>query len=94
MLVLQFAPDLLPATLNLAHTLREAGLRVEVYFEPDSLGKQFRYASRKGIPFAVILGPDEAAQGMVTVRNLDEGAQRTVPQAEAAVLIRNWTSQE
>lgn len=93
-LVLQFAPDLLPATLGLAHTLREAGLRVEVYFEPDSLGKQLRHASRKGIPFAVILGPDEAAQGTVTVRNLDAGEQRTVPQAEAAALIRNWAPQE
>lgn len=93
-LVLQFAPDLLPSTLNLARALREAGLRVEVYFERDSLRRQFRYASRKGIPFAAILGPEEAAHGTVTIRNLDEGAQRTVPQAEAAALIRNWTPEE
>ncbi len=93
-LVLQFDPGLLPSTLRVAHTLREAGLRVEVYFEPDSLRRQFRYANRKGIPFAVVLGPDEAAQGMVTVRNLDAGQQRTVPEAEAAALIRNWTPEE
>lgn len=89
-LVLQFAPALLVETLQLARRLREEGLRVELYFEADSVKKQFRYASRKGIPFAAILGPNEAAQGQVTVKSLDVGEQRTVPQSEAARLIRNW----
>lgn len=89
-LVLQFDPTLLAQTLQLARDLREEGLRVEVYFEPDSVKKQLRYAGRKGIPFAAILGPDEVAQGQVTVKNLDLGEQRTVPRAEAARLIRNW----
>ncbi len=90
-LVLQFDPALLAQTLQLARDLREQGLRVEVYFEPDSVKKQFRYASRKGIPFAAILGPDEAAQGQVTIKNLDLGEQRTVPQSEAAQAIRTWS---
>lgn len=89
-LVLQFDPALLAETLQLARHLREEGLRVELYFEPDSVKKQLRYASRKGIPFAAILGPDEVAQGQVAVKNLHVGEQRTVPRAEAARLIRNW----
>ena len=89
-LVLQFDPALLAETLQLARHLREEGLRVELYFEPDSVKKQLRYASRKGIPFAAILGPDEVAQGQVAVKNLHVGEQRTVPLAEAARLIRNW----
>ncbi|MBC7260126.1 MAG: histidine--tRNA ligase [Chloroflexi bacterium] len=89
-LVLQFDPGLLAETLRFTRALREQGLRVELYFEADSVKKQFRYASRKGIPFAAILGPDEAAQGQVTIKNLDLGKQRTVPQAQAADIIRNW----
>ncbi|GAB4404386.1 MAG: histidine--tRNA ligase [Anaerolineales bacterium] len=89
-LVLQFDPSLLAETLRFAHSLREQGLRVELYFEAESVKKQLRYASRKGIPFAAILGPDEAAQGQVTIKNLDLGEQRTVPQSEAAQVIRGW----
>lgn len=89
-LVLQFDPGLLAETLRFAHSLREQGLRVELYFEAESVKKQLRYASRKGIPFAAILGPDEAAQGQVTIKNLDLGEQRTVPQSEAAAAIRGW----
>lgn len=92
-LVLQFDPTLLAQTLQLARDLREEGLRVEVYFEPDSVKKQLRYAGRKGIPFAAILGPDEVAQGQVTVKNLDLGEQRTVPRAEAARVIRSWSGE-
>lgn len=91
-LVLQFDPGLLGETLRFAHSLREQGLRVEVYFEAESVKKQLRYASRKGIPFAAILGPDEAAQGLVTIKNLDVGEQRTVPQSDAARVIRGWAS--
>lgn len=89
-LVLQFDPALLAETLRFTRSLREQGLRVELYFEADALKKQLRYASRKGIPFAAILGPDEVAQGQVTIKNLELGEQRTVPQSEAAQVIRNW----
>jgi histidyl-tRNA synthetase len=89
-LVLQFDASMLPAALQMTRRLRDAGLRVELVFEAESLKKQFRYASRKGVPFTVILGPDEVAQGLVTVKNMEVGEQRTVPQAEAARLIRNW----
>ena len=90
-LVVQFDPALVGPALQMAAQLREKGLRVEVYSDPAPLRKQFKYASQKGIPFAVVLGPDEIAQGVVAVKNLELGEQRTVPQAEAASLIRNWT---
>jgi histidyl-tRNA synthetase len=37
---------------------------------------------------AVILGPDEIAAGMVTVRNLVSGEQQTVSREEAAALAK------
>ena len=89
-LVLQFDASLLPAALQLTRRLREEGLRAEMVLEAESVKKQFRYASRRGVPFVAILGPDEAAQGTVTVKNMETGEQRTVPQSEAAQAIRNW----
>ena len=41
-------------------SLRAAGLRVEVYPDADKIGKQFKYASRRGIPFVAVVGDDEA----------------------------------
>jgi histidyl-tRNA synthetase len=76
------------ATLAVARALREAGLPVEVYPDPAKLDKQLKYADSQGIPAALIVGPDEAAAGKVTVKNLSARTQTTVPLGEAAAAIR------
>ena len=48
--------------LALAGELRGGGLRVDVYPEADKLGKQFKYASSRNVPFVAIVGDDERAQ--------------------------------
>ncbi|HUP28502.1 MAG TPA: HisS family protein, partial [Chloroflexia bacterium] len=59
------------ASLGLASELRARGVPCEVYLSPgDKLGKQFAYADRLGIPFAIVLGPDEIAAGSATVKDL------------------------
>ncbi|MGQ9627548.1 MAG: histidine--tRNA ligase [Anaerolineae bacterium] len=89
-LVTVFAPEMVKESLRLTQELRRAGLRAEIYFESDSLGRQIRYASQKGIPYAVILGPDELAAGKVSVRNLELGEQRTAERARLVEVIRGW----
>jgi len=74
--------------LQLAGELRAEGLRVDVYPEPDKIGKQFKYADSRGIRFVTILGDDEAARGAVAVKNLSTGEQHVVPRADVATLIR------
>ncbi len=66
-------------TLTLAGELRGHGIRVEVYPEPDKLGKQFKYASSRGIRFVTIVGEDERAAGQVTVKNMESGVQAVIP---------------
>ena len=44
----------LPDALRLAAELRAAGLRVEVYPDADKIGKQFKYAAARGIPFVTV----------------------------------------
>jgi histidyl-tRNA synthetase len=48
---------------------------------------QLRMADRSGARFAAIVGTDEAAEGLVTVRRMADGEQKTVPFEEAVSLM-------
>ncbi len=61
--------------LAMAAELRAAGIRAEVYLgNPRNFGNQLRYADRRSAPAAVIQGSDEAARGIVTLKDLALGA--------------------
>ncbi len=77
----------IPDALALAAGLRSSGIRVEVYPEADKLGKQFKYASARGIPYVAVVGDDEAAAGVVTVKSLATGEQQRVPRADVPRLV-------
>lgn len=83
-LVTLFAPETYSASFALAAQLRDAGLRTEVYADPKELKAQLSFGGKKGIPLAVILGPDEQARGEVVLRDLRGGTQESLPQAELA----------
>jgi len=78
--------------VRLAADLRRAGVRTELYFEPDRLGDQIRYALQKGASILAILGPDEAAAGVVALRDLRTKEQMKVPLAEAVGRVRGMIS--
>lgn len=88
LLITLFDEPMIPEALKLAAALRSQAVRVEVYPEPDKLGKQMKYAASKGIPFAAILGADELARGEVAVKNLGTGEQSSVPRADVAALLK------
>ena len=75
-------------SLALAQALRAQGLRVDLYPEADKLGKQFKYASSRSIPFVAVIGDDERAQGKVGLKEMTTGAQRSVDQAEIVTFVR------
>ncbi|HEX8995644.1 MAG TPA: histidine--tRNA ligase [Ktedonobacterales bacterium] len=83
-LVTLFSSETMATSFALAQTLRAAGVRTEVYTEPKGLGQQLSFANKKGIPLAFIVGPDEAARGEATLRDLRSGEQVAIPLAEAA----------
>jgi histidyl-tRNA synthetase len=41
--------------------------------------RQFKYADDRRVPFVIVIGSDEAAQGHVTLRNMESGAQQSGP---------------
>jgi histidyl-tRNA synthetase len=83
-----FDQSTVPEVLKLAAELRAAGIRVEVYPEPDKLGKQMKYASSRKIRFAAIVGGDEIARGEVTIKNLETGDQQSVPRAAVGDVLK------
>lgn len=79
------------ASLGLASELRGAGIACEVYLNPgDRLGKQFAYADKSGIPFALVLGPDELREGNVTVKDLKAPPpnQQTMKRPDLVSILR------
>ncbi len=88
MLITNFDRETLAANVELAHALRAAGLRVDLYPDLDNLGRQFRYAEERNIPFALLLGGNELAAGTVTVKDLVSGEQASVARADAADSLR------
>ncbi len=74
---------------GMAAELRAAGIRAEVYLgNPKSFGNQLKYADRRRAPVAVIQGADEAARGVVQIKDLVAGAAMA---AEASVA--EWKAQ-
>ncbi len=87
-LVTAFDQERLLASYSLATVLRDAGIPTAVYPEPAKLPRQFKYADRMGASVALVVGPDEAAQGLVTIKDLATGTQQTVPQTDVADAVR------
>ena len=87
-LVTQMDDAQLPAYLALAGELRAAGIATEVVLEGSKLGKQFKYADRAGIRFVIVLGEDEIAKGVVTVKDLRREDQFEVARTELVKTLR------
>jgi histidyl-tRNA synthetase len=64
---------------QLLQQLRKKGIASEIYHEPAKFDKQFKYAEKKNIPFAIILGSKELEQKTCVVKDLRSGEQRSVP---------------
>ena len=86
-LVLPMTADPAPA-IALAQTLRAGGLRVQLYGEQKKFKQKMAYADKLGVPFAVLLGEDEIAAGVCSVKNMATGEQVKLPAAEAAAYIQ------
>jgi histidyl-tRNA synthetase len=67
---------------ELAQQLRAGNIRCELFHEQAKFDKQFKYADKKQIPYAVIIGSKEAAEGTCLVKHLVTGSQTEIRQAD------------
>ena len=90
-LVTVFDETLWLESFKLAAELRNVGLNVMVYPEPNKLQKQFKFADKMRMKVAVIVGPDEAEKGLVAVKNLLNGEQVVIAREAVADEIKKIT---
>jgi histidyl-tRNA synthetase len=74
-------------SLAIARQLRAQGLRVLLYPEADKLGKQFKYAGQINVPYVIVQGDEEKANGTVTLKNMQTGDQEIIKPGTAAEKI-------
>mgnify|MGYP001587770894 CR=1 FL=1 len=85
-----FSPELQTNSVLVVNQIRNQGIRAEIYTNPSAkLDKQLKYADRKGIPYVVIIGPEEAAKGLVTLKNMKEKTQQTIKIEALEKLLKN-----
>lgn len=78
-LITIFKPELLENSIQTALLLYRNKVATELYLDENaSLEKQLKYADKKGIPYAIIIGPDEASKNLVTLRNMKTRKQNTI----------------
>lgn len=68
--------------LPIARAARAAGIRTEIFPDKAKMKKQMSYANAKNIPFVVLAGENEMAQGKVTLKNMETGEQTLVTAEE------------
>ncbi len=66
------------ATLKALAMVRKAGVAAEMYPDAAKLKKQMKYADDLHIPMVAMIGESEAEAGTVTLRNMQDGSQKTV----------------
>ncbi len=92
-LVLPMTSDLAPA-VSAATSLRAAGLRTQLYGEQKKFKQKMSYADKIRVPFVVLLGEDEIAEGLVSLKNMTTGEQCKLPASEAASMVLEFVREK
>ena len=83
--------SLLPQAALLAQELRAAGVRVALDFGEKKLGRQIEVAAKHGIPYLIVVGPDELMARAFGVKDLMTGDERHMGREELAAFFTSLT---
>ncbi|MCD6501290.1 histidine--tRNA ligase [bacterium] len=86
-LVTLFDENLLRSSIEITRRLRANGVAAELYLEQKRLKKQFSYADSLGIPYVLIIGEDEVARSVYSLKDMATGKQRAVDFAELLKIL-------
>jgi len=88
-LVTVFSSELSKESLKAAATLQKKGVNAELYPDPAvKLDKQLKYADRKGVPYAIIIGPDEIENNTVVLKDLIKKEQKELSLEEIEKILK------
>ena len=77
-LVTMFSRDYVLEYQQVARLLRQAGIAAEVYPDAKNIGRQMKYADRRGFSMVLIAGDNELATGTWQIKLLESGNQQEV----------------
>jgi len=77
-LLMPFTPEMKPKVFEVSHTLREAGISVEIEVMGRGVSKALSDADRRDFAYAVLIGPEEAKTDKVVLKDLKKREQKTV----------------
>ncbi|SEH70441.1 histidyl-tRNA synthetase [Paenimyroides aquimaris] len=86
-LFLNFGDNEAKYCLKVIRELREAGINAELYPDKAKMAKQFQFAEKKGINYAVIVGETEMQQNIFALKNLNSGDQQNVDLEELIQIL-------
>ena len=81
--------DTLETCARVASRLRNAGVVTEVFLENAKIAKKMNYANKHGIPYVVLIGDEEVADGLLTLKNMTSGEQQRYSFEDAVALIKS-----
>lgn len=74
--------------LKLAAELRSKGIKTEVYPDNAKMKKQMAYADKKQIGYVALLGENEIAKGLITLKDMHSGEQSSITLDEVVERIK------
>ena len=74
-MVVFFGEETSSHSIKALQALRNAGIPSEMYPEAAKLGKQFKFAEKKGIHFVLMIGTEEAKSGKANLKDLRDSSQ-------------------
>ena len=75
--------------LEISKNLRSADISTEIYLEKDKIGKQFKLAQDKNIPWVIIVGSEEIDKNLISLKNLDTGEQKELDLQRLIETVQN-----
>ncbi|NET46424.1 histidine--tRNA ligase [Okeania sp. SIO2B3] len=93
-MVVNMQEDLMATYLDVSQQLRRSGMNVITSFDSRGVGKQLQQADKQKIPFCIIIGSEEAAANMCSLKDLRTGEQMKVPIAGLAGVLKQRLAQQ
>jgi len=91
-MVVNMQEDLMATYLDVSQQLRRSGMNVITSFDSRGVGKQLQQADKQKIPFCIIIGSEEAAANMCSLKDLRTGEQMKVSIADLADVLKQRLS--
>jgi histidyl-tRNA synthetase len=79
---------------KIASTLRQAGIATQIELMRRTTSKALSDADKKGFKYSILLGPQEAKKGTITLRNMKKRQQKTIPAEELVKEITKENQKE